>query len=105
MIVLDDLETYENGISGYPYPLEHCNALGEPKSIPSVIKFDHLANNKVIIITKHEIWGQTLKTKTTILVLGMSRTNISKVFFMSLPWEPCLTWSTRLTKSKYTKYK
>ena len=71
MIVLDDLETYENGISGYPYPLEHCNALGEPKSLQSVIKVDHLASNKVIIIIDHEIQGQTLKTKTVVLLLDM----------------------------------
>ena len=50
--------------------------------MPSTIKFDHLANNKVIIITDHEIWGQNLKTETAVLVLGMSGTNISIVFFL-----------------------
>ena len=81
--------------------MEHCNALGEPKSLPYVIKFDHVVNNKVIIITDHEIWGQILKTKTAVFVLGMSGTNISNAIFESLPWEPCLTWSTGLIRSKY----
>ena len=36
----------------------------------------------MIIITDHEIWGQTLKTKTIILVLGMSRANIDTVNFL-----------------------
>ena len=71
----------KNGIGDYSYPLEHCNALGEPKLLPSVIKFDHLANNKVIIIIDQEIWGQTLKTETAILVLGMSGTNIDHDVF------------------------
>ena len=65
----------------YSYPLEQCNALGEPKSLPFVIKFDHLDNNKVIIIIDQEIWGQTLNTETAVLVLGMSGTNISNVVF------------------------
>ena len=75
------METLKNGIGDYSYPLEHCNALGEPKSLPSVIKFDHFANNKVIIIIDHEIHGQTLKIETTILILGMSKTNIDHVAF------------------------
>ena len=70
-----------NGISDYSCPLEHYNALGEPKSLQSVIKVDHLANNKVIIITDHEIQSQTLKIETTVLVLGMSGANISIVVF------------------------
>ena len=77
---MDEPKTQNNGISDYSYPLEHYNALGEP-TLPSVIKFDHLANNKVIIITYQEISGQTLKTKTVVLVLGMSGTNISHVVF------------------------
>ena len=101
MTALDNLERQKNGISDYSYPLEHCTALGEPKILPFVIKFDHLANNKVIIIIDQEIWGQILKTKTAILVLGMSRTNIDHVVFESPPWEPCLTFSTGLTRSKY----
>ena len=69
-------------VSGdYSYPLEHCNALGEPKSLQSVIKVDHLANNKVIIIIDHEILGQTLKIEIALLVLGISGTNISNVRF------------------------
>ena len=55
LTALDDLETQKNGISDYSYPLEHCNALGEPKSLPIVIKFDLLANNKVILIIDQEI--------------------------------------------------
>ena len=35
----------------------------------------------MIIIINHENWGQTLKAKTTVLVLGMSRANISIVVF------------------------
>ena len=61
--------------------MEHCNSLGERKILQSVIKVYHLANNKVIIITDHEIQGQTLKTKTAVLVLGMSGENISIVVF------------------------
>ena len=63
MIALDDLKTQKNGISDYSYPLEHCNTLGEPKSLPSVIKFNHLANSKVIIITDQEIWAKFSKLK------------------------------------------
>ena len=81
MTVLDDPKTQKNGINDYSYPLEHCNGIGEPKSRLSVIKFDHLANNKVIIIIDHEIWGQTLETETVVLVLGMFGTNISNVVF------------------------
>ena len=40
-----------------------------------------MTNNKVIIITNHEIWGQTMKTE--VLVLGMSRENISIVKFLA----------------------
>ena len=50
MTALDDSKTKKNGISDYSYPLEHCNALREPKNLQSVIKVDQLANNKVIII-------------------------------------------------------
>ena len=63
------------------YPLEHCTTLGEPNILPSVIKFDYLPNNYVIIITYQEDRGQTLKTETAILVLGMSGTNIDHVVF------------------------
>ena len=80
MTAFDDLETQKNGISDYSYPLEHCTALGEPKTLPFVIKFDHLANNKVIIIIDQVIWGKTLNTETVVLVLGMSGTNIDHVF-------------------------
>ena len=45
-------------------------------------KYD-LTNNKVIIINVHAIWGQTLKTETAVLVLGMSRANISIVKFLA----------------------
>ena len=78
------METQKNGISDYSYPLEHCTAL-EPKILPSVIKFDHLANNKVIIIIYQKIWGQILKTETAALVLDMSGTNIGYVVYESLP--------------------
>ena len=47
-----------------------------------VIKVDHLANNKVIIIIDHEIQGQILKTETVVLVLGMSGANISTIKFL-----------------------
>ena len=60
---MDDLETQKNGLSDYSYPLEYCIALGEPNILPSVIKFDHLANNKVIIIIDMEIWGKFSKLK------------------------------------------
>ena len=49
--------------------------------MPFVIKFAHLANNKVIIITFQENRGQTLKIETTVLVLGMFGTNIDHVVF------------------------
>ena len=62
--------------------MEHCNALGELKSLQSVIIVDHLANNKVIIITDNEIQGQTLNTETVVLVLGMFGIKISTVKFL-----------------------
>ena len=55
LTTFDELETRENGISNYSYHLEHDTGLGELKTMPCVIKFDHLANNKVIIIIDHEI--------------------------------------------------
>ena len=36
----------------------------------------------MIIITDHEIWGQTLKTETPVSVLGMFGSNISTVKFL-----------------------
>ena len=50
MATLDYPKTQKNGISDYSYPLEHCTTLEEPKTLSSLIKFDHLSNNKVIII-------------------------------------------------------
>ena len=72
--------TQKNGTSDYSYSMEHCTALG-PNILLSVIKFDHLANNKVIIITDQEIWRQNLKNETVVMVLGMSGTNIDHVVF------------------------
>ena len=45
-------------------------------------KYD-LTNNKVIIITNHEIWGQTLKIEIAVLVMGMFAANISTVKFLA----------------------
>ena len=36
----------------------------------------------MIIITDHENWGQTLKTETAVLVMGMSGANISTANFL-----------------------
>ena len=63
--------------------MEHYNALREPNIQPSVIKFDHLVNYKVIIIIFQENRGQTLKTETAVLILGMCGTNIDHVVFFS----------------------